>query len=129
MTVRRSTTRTLLGGHPLVQWSNHVAVRRQGAGVAYTLGLQIAASEHMKGRVKAERCQRLATKIDRVHKRPMADKRKKTISKTVALKLVTRDVPNLDDIAARAHQRFVERGGEHGHDVEDWLAAEAELRG
>jgi hypothetical protein len=32
------------------------------------------------------------------------------------------------EIAARAYQRFVERGGAHGHDVEDWLAAEAELR-
>jgi hypothetical protein len=58
----------------------------------------------------------------------MADKRKKTVSKTVALKLVTRGVPSLEDIASRAHERFVERGGEHGHDVEDWLAAEAELR-
>ncbi len=33
----------------------------------------------------------------------------------------------LDRIAARAYQRFVARGGEHGHDLEDWLAAEAEL--
>ena len=30
-------------------------------------------------------------------------------------------------IAARAYERFLARGGEHGHDVEDWLAAEAEL--
>jgi len=33
----------------------------------------------------------------------------------------------LDQIAARAYQRFVERGCEHGHDVEDWVAAEREL--
>ena len=58
----------------------------------------------------------------------MADKRKKTIARTTALKLVTRPAPTTDDIAARAHERFVARGGEHGHDVEDWLAAEAELR-
>jgi ribosomal protein L7/L12 len=32
-----------------------------------------------------------------------------------------------DQIAARAYQRFVERGCEHGHDVEDWIAAEREL--
>jgi large subunit ribosomal protein L7/L12 len=31
-------------------------------------------------------------------------------------------------IAARAYERFLARGGEHGHDVEDWLAAEAELK-
>jgi large subunit ribosomal protein L7/L12 len=35
--------------------------------------------------------------------------------------------PTLDQIAARAYQRFVERGCEHGHDVEDWIAAEREL--
>jgi ribosomal protein L7/L12 len=33
----------------------------------------------------------------------------------------------LEQIAARAYQRFLERGGEHGHDVEDWLAAKEEL--
>jgi len=32
-----------------------------------------------------------------------------------------------DQIAARAHERYLARGGAHGHDVEDWLAAEAEL--
>jgi len=34
---------------------------------------------------------------------------------------------NFDQIAARAYQRFVARGCEHGHDVEDWLASEREL--
>jgi hypothetical protein len=31
-------------------------------------------------------------------------------------------------IAVRAHQMFLERGGQHGHDVEDWLKAELEIR-
>lgn len=31
-------------------------------------------------------------------------------------------------IAARAYERFLERGGEHGHDLEDWMAAEADIR-
>jgi Protein of unknown function (DUF2934) len=31
-------------------------------------------------------------------------------------------------IARRAYELFLERGGEHGHDWEDWLAAERELR-
>lgn len=31
-------------------------------------------------------------------------------------------------IACRAHERFVQRGGSHGQDLEDWLAAERELR-
>jgi ribosomal protein L7/L12 len=33
-----------------------------------------------------------------------------------------------EQIAARAYERFVARGREHGHDVEDWLAAEADLK-
>jgi hypothetical protein len=30
-------------------------------------------------------------------------------------------------IAVRAYERFCTRGHEHGHDVEDWLAAERDL--
>ena len=30
----------------------------------------------------------------------------------------------MEDIADRAYQLFLERGSEHGHDLEDWLAAE-----
>jgi ribosomal protein L7/L12 len=33
-----------------------------------------------------------------------------------------------DEIAVRAYERFLARGGEHGHDVEDWLAAADDLR-
>ena len=32
------------------------------------------------------------------------------------------------DIARRAYERYEERGSEHGHDVDDWLQAERELR-
>ena len=35
--------------------------------------------------------------------------------------------PSDDDIRARAYQRYLERGGYHGQDFEDWLAAEREL--
>jgi hypothetical protein len=34
----------------------------------------------------------------------------------------------LDSIARRAYERFEMRGGEHGHDQEDWFEAERELR-
>jgi len=34
-----------------------------------------------------------------------------------------------DEIAALAHRFWLERGGEHGHDAEDWLRAEQTLRG
>ena len=33
-----------------------------------------------------------------------------------------------DEIARRAYARYERRGGEHGHDWEDWLQAERELR-
>ena len=33
-----------------------------------------------------------------------------------------------DEVAQRAYERFIARGYEHGHDVEDWLSAEHELR-
>jgi hypothetical protein len=33
-----------------------------------------------------------------------------------------------DDVAERAYKRFCARGYQHGHDVEDWLAAERELQ-
>ena len=32
-----------------------------------------------------------------------------------------------DLIAVRAYERFIQRGYQHGYDVEDWLAAEREL--
>ena len=35
--------------------------------------------------------------------------------------------PNPSDIAARAYELFVQRGGEHGSDWADWLRAEREL--
>jgi hypothetical protein len=37
-------------------------------------------------------------------------------------------LPDHDAIARRAHELFVERGGEHGAHEADWLRAEAELR-
>ncbi len=35
--------------------------------------------------------------------------------------------PRREKIKLRAHQIYVERGGAHGQDVEDWLKAEREL--
>jgi hypothetical protein len=31
------------------------------------------------------------------------------------------------EVAQRAYERFIARGQQHGHDVEDWLSAEREL--
>lgn len=36
--------------------------------------------------------------------------------------------PTKEQIEARAYELYQQRGGESGHDVEDWLAAEKELK-
>jgi hypothetical protein len=36
--------------------------------------------------------------------------------------------PNHSDIARRAYDLYLARGGAHGNDVTDWLQAEGELR-
>ena len=37
------------------------------------------------------------------------------------------DTVGSESVAERAYRRFQDRGGEHGHDLEDWLEAEREL--
>jgi hypothetical protein len=37
------------------------------------------------------------------------------------------DLPTYEQIAARAYQIYLERGCQHGHDLDDWLQAEYEL--
>ena len=36
--------------------------------------------------------------------------------------------PSEEDIRMRAYQRYLQRGGDHGMDFEDWLEAERELK-
>jgi hypothetical protein len=35
--------------------------------------------------------------------------------------------PTHEEIARRAYEIFLNRGGDHGHDMEDWLQAEQQL--
>ncbi len=35
--------------------------------------------------------------------------------------------PSGEEIGRRAHELYLQRGGEHGKDVEDWVRAEREL--
>jgi hypothetical protein len=37
-------------------------------------------------------------------------------------------MPNRDDVERRAYELFEQRGGEAGHDVDDWFEAERELK-
>lgn len=41
----------------------------------------------------------------------------------------TRHEPTAEAIRQRAYEIYVRRGGGQGRDVEDWIAAERELRG
>jgi hypothetical protein len=38
-------------------------------------------------------------------------------------------IPSHEQIELRAYEIFLERGGQDGHDLEDWVAAERELNG
>lgn len=40
-----------------------------------------------------------------------------------------KSAPSHDDIARRSYELFLARGGEPGHEMEDWLTAERELSG
>ncbi|MEW6212227.1 MAG: DUF2934 domain-containing protein [Acidobacteriota bacterium] len=39
----------------------------------------------------------------------------------------TKTAPSEEEIARRAYEIFLQRGGDHGNDIEDWLQAEREL--
>jgi hypothetical protein len=45
-----------------------------------------------------------------------------------SLSPLQKPAPSEDDIRLRAYHRYLERGGGHGMDFEDWLEAERELR-
>jgi hypothetical protein len=53
----------------------------------------------------------------------IAPKRKPTASKVTAIGV------SHEEIARLAHKFWAERGRQHGHDAEDWLRAEQQLRG
>lgn len=43
--------------------------------------------------------------------------------------MIGRREPSEEEIARRAYELYVQRGGEQGKDVEDWARAEKELNG
>jgi len=49
-------------------------------------------------------------------------------AKQVRLSMTKQRELSTEEIARRAHELYLKRGGEHGKDVEDWLRAERELR-
>ena len=58
---------------------------------------------------------------------------KSPAKRTTKLRETAEDVqaitaPSHADIATRAYELFLQRGGYHGQDFEDWLTAERELQ-
>ena len=54
--------------------------------------------------------------------------RKKSVSKSNIIRMpATMAALRDEEIARRAYEIFLTRGGEQGHDVDDWLQAEREL--
>jgi len=51
----------------------------------------------------------------------------KEASPAVSDSQTAEDRPRREEIEVRAFQIYVERGGTHGQDMEDWLKAEREL--
>jgi hypothetical protein len=43
--------------------------------------------------------------------------------------MTVKAAPTHDEIAKRSYEIYLARGGEAGHEEQDWLQAEAELRG
>ena len=50
--------------------------------------------------------------------------KRKSASNVTEIRSISRD-----EIARLAHKFWAQRGFQHGHDAEDWLRAEQELRG
>jgi hypothetical protein len=49
-------------------------------------------------------------------------------SKSKVTMVAAKSEPTHEEIAARAYEIFLSRGGEPGHHEEDWLMAESQLR-
>lgn len=58
---------------------------------------------------------------------PPTKKTRQALEPTTPRRRRTPGAATESDIAKRAYQLFIERGGEHGRDIDDWLSAKREL--
>ena len=49
--------------------------------------------------------------------------------KAISIGATGKTAPDFEQIAKRSYEIYLARGAQPGHEVEDWLAAEAELSG
>jgi len=64
---------------------------------------------------------------DTAGKKTTAKKKTTTRRASTSRRQTAPTLPTEFDIAARAYQLFIQRGGEHGRDLDDWLMAKGEL--
>ncbi len=79
-----------------------------------------------RGRRAADR--RKAAEAEGEPQRAAAGDNGADVAASVEAATSRRGGPTRDDIARRAYELFMARGGTHGYDIEDWLKAERELR-
>jgi hypothetical protein len=70
---------------------------------------------------------RKTVKVDRTTA-PMIKAAKGTMAGNSGGAAPARHAPSHAEIATRSYELYLARGGMAGHEVEDWLAAEAQLR-
>jgi len=52
---------------------------------------------------------------------------RKTAKGRIASRSMANGTPTSEEIRMRAYQLYIERGGSHGRDLDDWYAAERQL--
>ena len=55
---------------------------------------------------------------------PASKRRKKSLPRAQPQRLTISDEELYDQVARKAYELYEQRGEEHGHDLDDWLAAE-----
>jgi Protein of unknown function (DUF2934) len=74
----------------------------------------------------ADRPENISRALAKDHSGPAAERVQQAPGDALAARPV--GDPTDEDIRARAYQMYLERGGHHGLDFDDWLRAERELR-
>jgi len=60
--------------------------------------------------------------------RSVKKSRKNVVAMPIPAATIAAGVPSRDDVARRAFELYCQRGRQDGHDLQDWLQAEQELR-
>jgi hypothetical protein len=115
---------------PRLRWKVDEGRRVALGGGAHWQIIRPAASRRSRAPVriaKAQRMERVATRsvmptTKNISAKPAPSRIQSSQGSTAPMKIVDQEA-----IARRAYERYLQRGGQHGNDQEDWFAAEREL--